>query len=42
MISLPELNELLVAHNCVQVISIQLNFDVMAYDFFYQFPPLKR
>ncbi|UZA68914.1 hypothetical protein EZZ81_12060 [Pseudomonas viridiflava] len=34
MISLPELNELLVAHNCVQVISIQLNVDVMAYDLF--------
>ncbi|MEE4677329.1 hypothetical protein V2K57_24130 [Pseudomonas alliivorans] len=32
MISLPELNKLLVAHNCVQVISIQLNVDVMSYD----------
>lgn len=32
MISLPELNELLVAHNCLHAISIQLNVDGMAYD----------
>ena len=32
MISLPELNELLVAHNCLHAISIQLNEDGMAYD----------
>ncbi|GFM66845.1 hypothetical protein PSCICM_00790 [Pseudomonas cichorii] len=32
MISLPELNELLVVHNCLHAISIQLNFDNMAYD----------
>ncbi|MCO8171815.1 hypothetical protein NJC40_29050 [Pseudomonas sp. 21LCFQ02] len=32
MISLPELNELLVAHNCPYAISIQLNADEMAYD----------
>ncbi len=32
MISLPELNELLVAHNCLHAISIQLNEDGVAYD----------
>ncbi|WP_236209832.1 hypothetical protein [Pseudomonas tohonis] len=32
MISLPELNELLVANNCLHAISIQLNADGMAYD----------
>ncbi|MDT3723219.1 hypothetical protein [Pseudomonas oryzihabitans] len=32
MISLPELNELLVAHNCLHTISIQLNADGMGYD----------
>ncbi|QXW43032.1 hypothetical protein KXJ79_15000 [Pseudomonas amygdali] len=32
MISLPELNELLVAHNCLHAISIQLNVDGMVYD----------
>lgn len=32
MIILPELNELLVAHNCLHAISIQLNVDGMAYD----------
>lgn len=32
MISVPELNELLVAHNCLHAISIQLNVDGMAYD----------
>lgn len=34
MISLPELNELLVAHNCLHAISIQLNADATAYDLF--------
>jgi len=34
MISLPELNELLVAHNCVHAISNQLNADGTAYDLF--------
>ncbi|MFJ4143004.1 hypothetical protein [Pseudomonas sp. NPDC089734] len=34
MISLPELNELLVSHNCLQAISIQLSADGMAYDLF--------
>lgn len=32
MISLLALNELLVAHNCLHAISIQLNIDEMAYD----------
>lgn len=32
MISLPELNELLVANNCLHAISIQLNVDGMSYD----------
>jgi|GEM_PF-816405 len=32
MISLSELNELLVAHNCLYAISIQLNEDGVAYD----------
>ncbi|SCW95306.1 MULTISPECIES: hypothetical protein [unclassified Pseudomonas] len=32
MIKVPELNELLVAHNCLHAISIQLNEDGMAYD----------
>lgn len=32
MISLQELNELLVAHNCLHAISIQLNADGIAYD----------
>ncbi|WP_240996596.1 hypothetical protein [Pseudomonas viridiflava] len=32
MISLPELNELLVARNCLHAISIQLNADGIAYD----------
>jgi len=32
MISLLELNELLVANNCLHAISIQLNVDGMAYD----------
>ena len=32
MISLPELNELLLANNCLHAISIQLNVDEMAYD----------
>ena len=32
MISVLELNELLVAHNCLHAISIQLNEDGMAYD----------
>ncbi|WP_024673534.1 hypothetical protein ACTACG_16190 [Pseudomonas syringae] len=32
MISLPELNELLVANNCLHAISIQLNADGIAYD----------
>ena len=32
MISVSELNELLVAHNCLHAISIQLNVDGMAYD----------
>lgn len=32
MISLPELNELLVAHNCLHAVSIQLNADGTAYD----------
>ncbi|WP_226938390.1 hypothetical protein [Pseudomonas putida] len=32
MISLPELNELLVAHNCLRAISIELDVDGMAYD----------
>jgi len=32
MISLPELNELLVAHNCLHAISIQLDVDGKAYD----------
>lgn len=34
MISVPELNELLVAHNCLHAISIQLNMDGMAYDLY--------
>ncbi len=34
MISLPELNELLVAHNCLHAISIQLNAEATAYDLF--------
>ncbi|WGO94177.1 hypothetical protein QCD61_03600 [Pseudomonas viciae] len=32
MTSVPELNESLVAHNCLHLISIQLNEDGMAYD----------
>lgn len=32
MIKVPQLNELLVAHNCLQAISIQLNEDGLAYD----------
>jgi hypothetical protein len=32
MISLTELNELLVANNCLHAISIQLNVDGLAYD----------
>ena len=32
MITLPELNELLVSHNCLHAISIQLNVDGIAYD----------
>lgn len=32
MISLPELNELLVANNCLHEISIQLSLDGAAYD----------
>lgn len=34
MINVPELNELLVAHNCLHAISIQLNVDGTAYDLF--------
>jgi hypothetical protein len=34
MINLPELNELLIAHNCLLAISIQLDVDGMAYDLF--------
>ncbi len=34
MINVPELNELLVAHNCLHAISIQLNMNGMAYDLF--------
>jgi hypothetical protein len=34
MISLSELNELLVAHNCLHAISIQLSFDRMVYDLY--------
>lgn len=32
MIGLRELNELLVAHNCLDAISIELEIDAMAYD----------
>lgn len=32
MISLRELNELLLAHNCLHAISIELEIDAMAYD----------
>jgi hypothetical protein len=32
VISLPELNELLIAHNCLHAISIELDVDGMAYD----------
>lgn len=32
MIEVPQLNELLVAHNCMRAISIQLNEDGVAYD----------
>ena len=34
MINAPELNELLVANNCLHAISIQLNMDEMTYDLF--------
>ena len=34
MINAPELNELLVANNCLYAISIQLNMDEMTYDLF--------
>lgn len=34
MIDVPELNELLVANNCLYAISIQLNMDEMTYDLF--------
>ncbi|WP_434677043.1 hypothetical protein M1D82_12995 [Pseudomonas sp. D4-18] len=34
MISLSELNEFLVTHNCLHAISIQLSFDRMAYDLY--------
>ncbi|MFJ2456740.1 hypothetical protein ACIOWK_34470 [Pseudomonas protegens] len=32
MIKVPQLNELLVAHNCLRAINIQLNEDGVAYD----------
>lgn len=34
MIKVSELNELLVAHNCLHALSIQLNDDGLAYDLF--------
>lgn len=34
MTDVPELNELLVANNCLYAISIQLNMDEMTYDLF--------
>ncbi len=34
MINAPELNELLVANNCLHAISIQLNMDEVTYDLF--------
>ncbi|WP_413793946.1 MULTISPECIES: hypothetical protein [unclassified Pseudomonas] len=34
MIKVSELNELLIAHNCLHALSIQLNDDGLAYDLF--------